>query len=101
MERMATQKPDQLSPVPTSLPAPPGDEAYTPAQWAVFKSIVTTVLPSIIRQSNTTNRAAEGTVPDKKYDEAVVHLRRSMVAAPNDKELEEYLLESPYDTEVC
>lgn len=102
MDGMATQKKsDQLAPVLISLPEPPGDEAYTPVQWKVFKSIMTTILPSVIRQSSTTNRAVEDTVPDKKYDEAVVHLRRSMMAAPSDKELEEYLLESPYDSEVC
>lgn len=97
---MPTQQPDLLAPVATDLPESPSDEAFTPIQWEVMKSIMTAIVPSLSRQSSVKNRSVEGIVPDKVYDEAIEHLRRTTVAAPNDKDLEEYLLESPYDTDV-
>lgn len=98
---MATQQPDLLTPVPTSLPEAPSDDVYTPLQWEVMKSILTAVIPSLSPQSSIQRLAAQGTIPDKRYQEAVEHLMRTMVSPPTDKELEEYLMESPYDNEVC
>lgn len=100
MERMATQSPDQVAPVPVHLPESPGDESFSPVQWEVMKALMTTVLPSLSRQSAITNRTVEGTVSDEQYEQAVNHMRQTMANAPNDEELEEYLAESPYDTEV-
>lgn len=100
MAEMDTQQPDNLGPLPNRLPEGPGDESYTPAQWEMMKAIMNTVVPSVTRQTRIGNRTGEGTVPDEKYDKAVEHLRRTMVATPSDEALEQYLLEQPYDSEV-
>lgn len=99
---MNTLQPEQLGPISTNLPESPRDEALTPIQWEVLRSIISTVIPALSRESSVVGnkKVIGGTVSDKRYNEAVANLRKKTVVSLSDKQMEAYLLETPYDNPV-
>ena len=58
-------------------------------------AIMDTIIPSIRKESNTSNKIEQLTVSDVQYDTAVDHLKSTVVEPPTSEALDEYLDERP------
>lgn len=54
-----------------------------------------TIIPSIRRETTTSNKIAQLTVSDVQYNTAVDHLKNTVVNPPTNESLDEYLDERP------
>lgn len=63
-------------------------------------ALMDTVIPSVKRESVATSKSRldEELIPDTIYNTAVHHLRRNVVNAPSEVQLDEYLAEKPSDS---
>ena len=86
---------DILAPLATALPEGPAGEPFTAAQWTTLMAIMDAVIPSIRRETTTTDKISQLTISDVEYNTAVHHLQKTVVNAPDSESLDEYLNERP------
>lgn len=92
---MTTRQMELLAPLANPLPdLAPGDP-FTEEQWTILMAIMDTIIPSIRKESNTSNKIEQLTVSDVQYDTAVDHLKSTVVEPPTSEALDEYLDERP------
>ena len=92
---MTTRQMELLAPLANPLPdLPPGDP-FTEDQWKILMAIMDTVIPSIRRETTTSNKVEQLTVSDVQYNAAVDHLKNTVVNPPTNESLDEYLDERP------
>jgi hypothetical protein len=92
---MTSNQADGLTPLATPLPEGPAGEVLTAGQWTTLMAIMDAVIPSIRRETTTTDKILQLTVSDVEYNTAVSHLKKTVVDAPDGKSLDEYLDERP------
>jgi hypothetical protein len=88
---------DKLAPMATPLPAAPTDALYTDEQWATLMSIMDTVIPSIRRESTTTNQISQLNISDVEYGSTIDHIQKSVASTPSSESLDKYFDERPSD----
>lgn len=88
---------NKLAPLATPIPAFTGQDPWTPAQWTTFFSFMDTVIPSIQRNSSTSDTKSHLTVSSEKYNETVKHIREKVVTDLDDAALDQYFGERATD----
>ncbi|TAQ85176.1 hypothetical protein B7494_g6507 [Chlorociboria aeruginascens] len=92
---MATQ--DIIAPLAAPLPDGPPQDFFNETQWASLMAIMDTVIPSIRRESTTTDKISQLTISDTQYNTTVDHIKNAVVNPPDSVLLDEYLNERPSD----
>jgi hypothetical protein len=95
MSSMDLNKMSSLAPLATPLPDPPAGEAFTPNQWTTLLAIMDALIPSVQRDSTSTDEISQYTISDAEYNMMVDHLKKTLVEAPDSEALDEYLQERP------
>ncbi|TVY68951.1 Long-chain-alcohol oxidase, partial [Lachnellula suecica] len=88
----------KLAPLVNPLPDGPIDGPFTAAQLTTLLSIMDTVIPSIRRETTTSNSAAHLEIGDAEYNNAAGHLKKTVVNAPDSVSLDEYMDEKASDS---
>jgi hypothetical protein len=88
---------DLLAPLVTPLPDAPTEGFFTDANWSTLMAIMDTVIPSIRRETTTSNKLYQLTISDVEYNAKANHLKRTVVNPPDSESLELYLNERPSD----
>lgn len=88
-------KMEDLAPLAAALPEPPAELPFTEANWTTLLAIMDTVIPSIRRETQATNKVTQLTISDMEYNTAVSHLKDTVTSAPDSESLDEYLDERP------
>ena len=86
-----------LAPLAAALPEGPDGEAFTAEQWTTLLAIMDTVIPSIRRETASTNPKSHFIVSEQEYDTAAFHLQKTVVDPPDRESLDKYLDERPSD----
>jgi hypothetical protein len=94
---LRTSQVEILAPLAVALPDPPIDQFFTDEQWRTLMAIMDTVIPSIRRESATSQNISELTIKDGEYNAAMQHLKDNVIDAPDSDSLKEYLEEKPSD----
>jgi hypothetical protein len=92
---MTTRQMELLAPLANPLPDQPPGDPFTEDQWKILMAIMDTIIPSIRRETTTSNKIAQLTVSDVQYNTAVDHLKNTVVNPPTNESLDEYLDERP------
>jgi len=94
---MATAEVEALAPLATPLPDGPSELPFSGLQWTTLLAIMDTVIPSIRRETTTSNQINQLTISDVEYNQTVQQLKKTLVNAPTSEALDEYLDEKPSD----
>lgn len=94
---MASVVPQVLAPLATPLPDGPAEALFNELQWATLMAIMNTVIPSIRRDTTSSNKKNQLTISDVEYNNTVNHLKKVLVNSPDSESLDEYLDEKPSD----
>lgn len=94
---MATTEVEALAPLATPLPDEPSDLPFSELQWKTLLAIMDTVIPSIRRETTTSNQINQLTISDVEYNQTVQQLKKTLVNAPTSEALDEYLDEKSSD----
>lgn len=94
---MATAEVEALAPLATPLPDGPSELPFSGLQWTTLLAIMDTVIPSIRRETTTSNQINQLTISDVEYNHTVQQLKKTLVDPPTSEALDEYLDEKPSD----
>jgi hypothetical protein len=94
---MATAEVEALAPLATPLPDGPSELPFSGLQWTTLLAIMDTVIPSIRRETTTSNQINQLTISDVEYNHTVHQLKKALVDPPTSEALDEYLDEKPSD----
>ena len=92
---MTTRQIELLAPLASPLPdLPPGD-SFSEGQWAILMAIMDTVIPSLRRETRTSDEIKQLAVSDFQYNTIVGRFKKTAVDPPSTEALDEYLDERP------
>lgn len=86
---------EDLAPLAAALPDPPAELPFTEANWKTLLAIMDTVIPSIRRETQATDKSTQLAITDVQYNTTVNHLKDTVTNAPDSESLDEYLDERP------
>lgn len=77
------------------LPALPSAEFWTETQWAVLRSLLEAVLPSIARPAAFSEESSQVPVSEADYAAALELIQNTMENPPAEEKFQEYLAHNP------
>ena len=92
---MTTRQMELLAPLANPLPDLPPGEQFSEEQWKILMAIMDTVIPSVRKDTTTSNKLEQLTLSEDQYKSAVDHVKGTVVDAPTGEALDEYLGERP------
>ena len=86
-----------ITPVPTTLPAPPDRGFFSETQWAVYIALAEAILPSLVPESRHTNKTNQIAISTEQYESAFAQVQRLAVPLTR-QQFDNYLAESVLDS---
>jgi hypothetical protein len=90
-------KMEGLAPLVAALPEQPSELPFTEANWTTLLAIMDTVIPSIRRETQATDKSTQLSISDVQYNTTVTYLKNTITNPPDSESLDEYLDEKPSD----
>ncbi len=91
---MASSTMNIVGPLPTPLPAAPGVEPFSELNWRTLMAIMNTVIPSIHRQTKSSDEFKQLLIPDAEYNKVVGSIKRTVAGVSDDQLLDVYFDEN-------
>ncbi|KUJ12732.1 long chain fatty alcohol oxidase-like protein [Mollisia scopiformis] len=86
---------ESLAPLAAALPDPPTELPFTEANWRTLLAIMDTIIPSIRRETQATDKSTQLTISDIEYNTTVDDLKKTVTNPPDSESLDEYFNERP------
>lgn len=88
---------DLKAPCPPPLAAAPSGDFWNETQWKVLLSLLDAVVPSIVSESDVTNKFDQRKLSQSQYAAAAAKAQASVQMKPSDELLKAYLQERMLD----
>lgn len=92
---MSSTTMEALAPLATALPDPPADNPFAETHWKTLLAIMDTVVPSVRREGQATDKSSQLVISDEEYHTKVEHLKKAVTNSPSTEALDVYLGERP------
>lgn len=95
---MSSNSLDIAAPRVAPLPDGPKEGPFSDLNWSTLMAIMDTIIPSIRRETTTSNKISQLTISEVEYNTTTNHLKELLLEnAPASESLDEYFDEKPSD----
>lgn len=86
-----------IAPAPRcpALPELPDDGFWTETQWAVYMSIMDTIVPAVVAKSSLTDKEGQLGIPDVRYSSVIKMARATVLERTDEDSLRAFMEDKP------
>lgn len=82
---------DIIAPESPALPALPPDDFWSETEWAVFNSILDTIVPAVVSKSSLSDKEGQLAIPDGEFSAVMARARASTLESQDEVALRAFM----------